>query len=213
MKDSVQKQTADSYDSVASDYAEKFQHELSYKPFDRKMLDLLIERVGDNGRICDIGCGPAQIATYLQQSGADVCAIDLSSEMVTIAKKLNPKLDVQKGDMLNLSKIANDTFGGLCAFYSIIHIPPPQLLNVLKEFYRILKPNSYLLLTFHIGTDMIHLDTWFEKSVNVDFYFSSVLSMKENLQAVGFELDEIIERHPYPEEGQTYRAYLFAHKI
>jgi len=37
--------TARSYDRVAGDYAKQFQYELDYKPFDRKMLELLVEKV------------------------------------------------------------------------------------------------------------------------------------------------------------------------
>ena len=53
-----------SYDRVAADYAEHFHDEMAKKPFDRKMLDWLAERVGALGVICDMGCGPGQIARY-----------------------------------------------------------------------------------------------------------------------------------------------------
>jgi hypothetical protein len=37
--------------------------------------------------------------------------------------------------------------------------------------------------------------------------------MEKNLKAAGFEIEEIIERDPYPEvEQQNRRAYIFARK-
>jgi len=57
-----------SYDRVAENYAEQFRDELDKKPFDRKMLDWLAEKVGGLGVICDMGCGPGQIARYLIRS-------------------------------------------------------------------------------------------------------------------------------------------------
>ena len=71
-----------SYDRVADEYADQFRDELDAKPFDRKMLDWLIEQVAELGLICALGCGPGQIARYLRRRGAKTCGIDLSVEMV-----------------------------------------------------------------------------------------------------------------------------------
>src|SRR5262249_18371751 len=91
-----------SYDRVAEDYAEQFRDEMDNKPFDRKMLDWLAEKVNGRGVICDLGCGPGQIAHYLHGRGVKVCGIDLSSEMVRQAQHLNPNIPFQQGDMLAL---------------------------------------------------------------------------------------------------------------
>src|SRR3982751_2806760 len=91
-----------SYDRVAEDYAEQFRDEMDDKPFDRKMLDWLAEKVADLGIICDMGCGPGQIARYLHCLGAKVCGIDLSPALVEQAQMLNPEIPFQKGDMLLL---------------------------------------------------------------------------------------------------------------
>jgi trans-aconitate methyltransferase len=58
-----------SYDLVAENYAHQFRDEMDKKPFDRKMLDWLVEKVGGVGVICDMGCGPGQIARYLHSRG------------------------------------------------------------------------------------------------------------------------------------------------
>jgi uncharacterized damage-inducible protein DinB len=70
------------YNAVADAYADRFFDELKHKPFDRKMLDWLIQRVATAGMICDLGCGPGQVARYLHSQGAEACGIDLSPEMV-----------------------------------------------------------------------------------------------------------------------------------
>ena len=51
-----------SYDRLAEHYAEKFEHELAHKPFDREQLTRFADRVRGQGRVCDLGCGPGQIA-------------------------------------------------------------------------------------------------------------------------------------------------------
>lgn len=202
-----------SYDRVAEDYAGEFRDELEKKPFDRKMLDWLAEKVGELGVICDMGCGPGQIARYLHDRGVKACGVDLSAAMVARAEELNPGIPFQRGDMLALNGVADNSYGGVAAFYSIIHVPRPEIPRALQELKRTLHPGGVLLLTFHIGQEIIHRDEWWGKEVSLDFIFFETEEMKDNLSKAGFELEEVIERDPYPDvEYQSRRAYIFARK-
>ncbi len=202
-----------SYDIVAREYAKQFHNEMSKKPFDRKILDWLIEKVGKLGGICDMGCGPGQIADYLHYRGAKVCGIDLSSEMIKQAQNLNPKISFQQGDMLALTGIANNSFGGITAFYSIVNLPKSKVVLCLKELNRVLHSKGTLLLSFHIGKETVHLEDWWEKKVSLDFHFFETKTIKKHLEKAGFVIEEVIERDPYPEiEYQSRRAFIFAKK-
>jgi SAM-dependent methyltransferase len=202
-----------SYDGVAAEYAARFGDEMSYKPFDRLMLDWLIAKVGGRGPICDMGCGPGQIARYLHSRGAPACGIDLSPEMVAQARRLNPEIPFQQGDMLALTGVRDETLGGIAAFYTLIHIPREQMVRAMTELKRVLRPGGALLVTFHIGQQVVHLDEWWDRPVSLDFIFLEKPEMKAFLQEAGFEPEEAIERDPYPDvEHQSRRAYLFARK-
>ncbi len=203
-----------SYDRVAEDYAEQFRDEMDQKPFDRKMLDWLIEKLGGSGINCDMGCGPGQIARYLHRQGVKACGVDLSPAMVQQAQSLNPEIPFQRGDMLALADVADNSYGGIAAFYSIVHILRPKAVRALREFKRVLRPQGVLLLAFHIGQEIKHLDEWWGKEVSVDFLFFETEEMKSYLMTAGFGLEEVIERDPYPEavEYQSRRAYIFAKK-
>jgi SAM-dependent methyltransferase len=202
-----------SYDRVAGEYARQFSGELEKKPFDRKMLDWLGERVGGAGPICDMGCGPGQVARYLRGRGAAVCGLDLSPEMVRRARELNPGIEFSVGDMLALTGVADCSWGGVAAFYSIIHVPRPSVAAALGELLRALRGGGLLLLTFHIGRETLHRDEWWGEEVSLDFIFYETAEMKDYLVAAGFALEEVIERDPYPEvEYQSRRAYIFARK-
>ncbi len=177
------------------------------------MLDWLIAKVGGRGPICDMGCGPGQIARYLHSRGAAACGIDLSPEMVAQAQRLNPEIPFQQGDMLALTGVGDDTLGGIAAFYTLIHIPREQMVRAMTELKRVLRPGGVLLATFHIGQQIVHLDEWWDRPVSLDFIFLERPEMKAFLQEAGFELEEAIERDPYPDvEHQSRRAYLFARK-
>src|SRR5512135_2187025 len=92
--------TQTSYDQVAREYAEKFKDEMDDKPFDRDCLDRLARKVGNLGPICDLGCGPGQIARYLHRQEVDVLGVDLSPCMIAEARRLNPEISFHEGNML-----------------------------------------------------------------------------------------------------------------
>jgi SAM-dependent methyltransferase len=204
--------TKASYDAVAPEYAERFKDEMDDKPFDRDCLDRLAREVGKRGPICDLGCGPGQIARYLHRQGVKTLGVDLSEKMVAEAKRLNPEIPFHQGNMLSLPDEDN-SWGGIAAFYCIIHIPREQVVDALREMKRVLKPGGFLLVTFHIGTEIKHIDSWWEKPVNLDAAFYLPTEMEVWLKEAGYELVETLVREPNPEvEVATQRAYLFAIK-
>lgn len=204
--------TQTSYDQVASEYAEKFKDEMDDKPFDRDCLDRLAREVGNLGPICDMGCGPGQIARYLHRQGVNTLGVDLSPRMVAEAQRLNPDIPFHQGDMLSLPD-ADNSWGGIAAFYCIIHIPREKIVDALREMKRVLKPGGVLLVTFHIGEEIKHLDEWWEKSVNLDFAYYLPEEMESWLREAGYELEETLVREPNPEvEVATRRAYVLARK-
>jgi 2-polyprenyl-3-methyl-5-hydroxy-6-metoxy-1,4-benzoquinol methylase len=80
----------DDYDPVAEVYAAAFLNELADKPLDREYLDKFRELVGTEGLVCDLGCGPGQIARYLKAMDINVIGVDKSKGMIEVAKRFNP---------------------------------------------------------------------------------------------------------------------------
>ena len=115
-----------SYDRVAEAYAEHLFDELAGKPLDRALLDCFAEQVRGLGPVADVCCGPGQVARYLVGLGVNVLGIDLSSEMVTVARCLNPTIAFRQGDMLALD-IADGACGGIVAFYAVVHLTPNEV--------------------------------------------------------------------------------------
>ena len=208
--DEIISNTQKSYDQVAVDYAEKFKDEMDDKPFDRDCLDRLAREVGDLGPICDLGCGPGQIARYLHRKGVATLGVDLSPRMVAEAQKLNHEIHFHQGDMLSLPD-ADNSWGGIAAFYCIIHIPRGKIVDAVREMKRVLIPGGVLLLSFHIGDEVKHLDEWWEKPVNLDFAFFQPAEMENWLEEAGYKVEETLVREPNPDvEVATRRAYIFA---
>jgi SAM-dependent methyltransferase len=201
-----------SYDRVADEYARRIYDELKDKPFDRELLDRFAARLTGAGRVCDMGCGPGQIARYLHDRGVTVLGIDLSPGMIEQARRLNPGLDFQTGNMLALD-VEDEAWAGIAAFYSIIHIPRAEVIAALCELRRVLRGGGLLLLAFHLGDEVLHLDEWWGHSVSANFEFFRLDEMEHYLRAAGFEIEAAIEREPYPDvEHQSRRGYVLARK-
>jgi SAM-dependent methyltransferase len=203
------------YNRVAAAYARKFIHEQEQKPMDREMLQQFAAEVAGKGPVCDMGCGPGQIAAYLYHHCGlkDVFGMDLSPRFVEEAQKLNPQIPFRQGNMLAIDE-ADNTWAGITAFYCLIHIPHSEVVNALKELKRVLKPDGVLLLTFHIGSETVHISDWFDQQVSMDFNFFEPVEMERYLESAGFKSIQTTVRQPYaPEvEHQSHRAYLFARK-
>lgn len=201
-----------SYDQVADEYVQRIFDELAHKPLDRQLLDRFATRVRPLGLVCDLGCGPGQVARYLAERQVEVCGVDLSPAMVQRARQLNPGLEFQPGDLAALN-VADGAWSGIVAFYSLIHIPRLEMVGVLRELKRVLRSEGLLLLSFHSGEQTVHLDEWWGQAVSLDFHFFRSEEMVGYLQAAGWEVEEVIEREPYPAvEYQSRRAYILARK-
>jgi SAM-dependent methyltransferase len=206
-------ETRAAYDRVADEYAARIADELAWKPFDSALLDRLAAPVGDRGPICDHGCGPGQVARYLHGRGADACGIDLSPAMVAEARRLHPGIAFQQGDILDLAAVPDGSFGGVAAFYSLIHLDRDRLPGALREIGRVLHPDGVLLLACHVGQHVVHLDEWWGRAVSLDFQFYAPDELLGGLCAVGYGPCEVFERGPYEGvEAPTQRVYIFAHR-
>jgi SAM-dependent methyltransferase len=206
-------QVQSSYDRVADEYVRHIYDELRRKPLDRQLLDRFALSVSGRGMTCDLGCGPGQVARYLHKRGVAVCGLDLSPAMVERARRLNPGIKFHQGDMRALDTGAA-IWAGITAFYAIVNLPPGEVELALREMHRALQPEGLLLLSFHIGEEISHVEDLWGCAVCLDFYFFRTADVASYLHRTGFEINEIIERDPYaPEvEYQSRRAYIFARK-
>src|SRR5580692_12355517 len=100
MSDYRSQSVRENYDQIAVEYARNLFHELDGKPLDRELLDRFAAETQSRGRVCDIGCGPGQVACYLKARGCDVFGLDLSPAMVQRAQQLNPEIHFHEGNML-----------------------------------------------------------------------------------------------------------------
>lgn len=205
-------QTRKSYDLMAEEYTSRLYHKLEHLPLDCEILERFAAEVHDRGPVCDMGCGPGQVARYLHERGVPIVGLDLSPRMVELARQLNPGIEFQQGDMTKL-KAQDASWAGIVAFYSIIHIPRSEVITVLREWQRVLQPGGIVLLAFHRGQQVQHVDTMWDIQVSYDATFFEGAEMEGYLREAGYVVEERRERSYYPEiEVETQRCYVLARK-
>lgn len=97
------------------------------------------------GPVLDLGCGPGHITGYLRSLGVDTTGIDLVPEFIAHARAAHPGVDFRLGSMESLA-VDDHSVDGILAWYSLIHLPPPDLDGVLTGFRRAMAPAGTLVL-------------------------------------------------------------------
>jgi SAM-dependent methyltransferase len=212
--------TREGYDQVADDYADMFFAELDGKPLDRALLRLIAEEAPGPVPVADVGCGPGHVARYLHGLGRRAVGIDLSPRMIAVARERAPDVPFQVGSMLALDA-ADGAWGGIVAFYSIVHLSADELPRAFSEMHRVLAPGGLLLLAFHVSAppgmeldgDTIHAEEFLGHRVSFDARILDPATVSDLLERAGLVVEASIQRRPYlPVEPETRRAYLLARK-
>ncbi|HTA26408.1 MAG TPA: class I SAM-dependent methyltransferase [Bacteroidia bacterium] len=200
------------YNATAENYAKEFMDELSHKHLDRILLRQFAEE-NKGGNCIDLGCGPGQTTKLLFDCGMnDIVGTDLSPAMITKAKELNPQINFEVADMLNL-QYADNSFSSAIAFYAIVHFTMDELKRAFQEIKRVLIQDGHFLFSFHIGNEIKHVDNFLDKNVSLDFYFFETDKIIKLLEEAGFIIVDAIERFPYKDvEYPSKRAYIWVKK-
>jgi len=132
------------YDEHAAEYAQStgsLELEALYRPF----LALLPA----SGNILDAGCGSGRDSRAFKDRGYEVTAIDASEQMAAIAaESLNQRVDVMR--LQNIPFVSE--FDGIWACASVLHVPRAEIDEVLRRFWRALKPGGICFLSFKEGS-------------------------------------------------------------
>ena len=105
--------------------------------------------------VVEIGCGVGRLTRVLAGRAGRVIALDVSSEMLTRARDLNPELGNVTwlhGDGASLAGI-DDASAGACFSHVVFqHLPDPELtLGYVREMGRVLRPGGWA--AFGLSTD------------------------------------------------------------
>mgnify|MGYP003384942172 CR=1 FL=1 len=199
------------YDIASEAYARKFVDELDHKPFDRELLEQFAAIVGTKRPVLDVGCGPGHTTAHLTSLGLRATGVDLSPKMIAIASRVFPQSQFEVGDFCSL-RHDSSSIAGILAFYCIVHLQPDQLVAAITEMHRVLTDDGVLLLSFHVGSEVVHAENFLDTTAVLDFTFFQPEQVESALKRAGFTSVDVCIREPYATEHPSRRGYVFAHK-
>ena len=126
---------------------------------DREIIDTILDNSGvtESIDILDIGCGTGVLFPYyLERNVKSITAVDLSPEMVKIAKSKFPQANVICGDAENMT--FTNQFDVIMIYNAFPHFPNPNAL--IENLSKAIKPNGRISIAHGMSKkelDDIHM--------------------------------------------------------
>lgn len=132
---------AELFDSLGIEYERAFGH----APAHRSALVWLTERLAPASDVLDVGSGTGRpTAQTLADAGHNVLGVDISSQMVELARRQVPKATFRHQDARTL-ELAASSMDAICAFYPFLQMPRSDQRDLLAKIAHWLRPGGYLL--------------------------------------------------------------------
>jgi SAM-dependent methyltransferase len=96
-------------------------------------------------RLLDVATGPGALAAEAANRGARSIGIDLSPQMIDLARRLHPAIDFREADVERLP-FADDTFDAVVCAFGLGHFPRPEL--AVAECVRTLSPGGRIAFSW-----------------------------------------------------------------
>jgi len=111
------------------------------------LLTEFVALIPEGGRILDLGVGAGiPVARTLAAAGFTVVGIDISSSMLQLARDNVPAALLARMDISSLA-LADSTFDGITAFYSLFHVDRRQHEAIVERLAVVLRPSAPLLVS------------------------------------------------------------------
>ena len=124
-----------------------------YKKFVLELhLKEIYNHVKKGQNVLDLGCGPGRFSIEMLKIGAKVTLADISPKQLANAKKRIKSRKLEKNvqgyfalDATNMPEIESNQFDLVVAYGGLLSFVADERHKALKEIYRVLKPNGFLL--------------------------------------------------------------------
>lgn len=103
------------------------------------------------GKILDLGCGPGRDLVAFKRQGHTVIGLDATPAFVEMAQQLSG-CEVWQQSFFNLN-LPPETFDGIFANASLLHVPKAEMMKVLRDLWRSLVPNGAIVMSIVRGND------------------------------------------------------------
>ncbi len=114
-------------------------------------LELISRRLSIRvGAVLDAGCGPGHLTDHLRSLGVDAIGIDQVEAFIEHARTAYPSSRFELGALHDLP-VPDHSLAGALAWYSLIHLRPDEIDDVLAELRRAMATGATLVVGFFDG--------------------------------------------------------------
>jgi SAM-dependent methyltransferase len=168
-------------------------------------------------RVLEAGCGPGVLTGWLADNGAAVTAMDVSPEMVRLARdRVGGRARIVVGDLSEPLTFAADASVDLVVASLVLHYLADWA-GPLAEFHRVLAARGAVVFSTHhpaMDWQLYSPEDYFAvqqvteawtrdgESFDVTFWRRPLTAMTEAISAAGFVIDELVEPAPAAELRQ-----------
>ncbi len=119
------------------------------------LLGALGVRLEESDDVVELGCGIGRLTRVIAARSAHVVAVDVSPEMLAVARAENPELDNVRwllGDGATLREVPTGSADACVSHVVFQHIPDPAItLGYVREMGRVLRPGGWA--AFQLSND------------------------------------------------------------
>jgi SAM-dependent methyltransferase len=177
------------HDVLAEIYAERLADGVDRMPVDRAVLELFgdLIRAADLGTdVGDVGCGSGHLEPYLANRGLSPRGVDLSPEMVRVARRDHPDFSFTVADVRELP-FEDASLAGVVCWYSLIYLAPSDRPAAFAELARVVKPEGYLATAFKVGDGQVRRGgRGANLGIEFDVYWLSPEEVEQRVVDAGF---------------------------
>jgi SAM-dependent methyltransferase len=138
----------DGYDRIAETYAGWAGRSTSDER--TRYADILLRGLPSGARVLELGCGAGVPVTQALARRFAVTAVDISARQAALARRNAPTATVLHADMAGLA-FPPESFDGVIALYSIIHLPRAEHAPLLRAIATWLRPGGLLIATMGVN--------------------------------------------------------------
>jgi len=142
----------------------------------------------EGAAVLDLGCGSGELLTRKLAGRFRVTGVELSSRMVELARRNVPGATFVRADMASVDFPAG-SFDGVCAFYSLTHLPPDELPGVLRKVAAWLRPGGLFVASMSNGADPGSVEDDWVAGVPMYFAGHSAQKNEEMVREAGLLVD------------------------
>ncbi|MBU1119058.1 class I SAM-dependent methyltransferase [Patescibacteria group bacterium] len=201
----ITKANIQAYDKTAKEYdewANSYNMQSAYEQF-REYMDKT------EGVIIDVGSGTGRDARALTDSGYEVHGVDLSDNMLQIAKIKARNATFHKMDFRHL-EFDDNHFDGFWANASLFLVVRPELEESIKELYRVTRKGGTGYLSFEEGEGLKIKEVDKETKKQQELY--SYSEVRDLLKEVGFRVLMTERKEDQKRKGLFWLRY-FVRKV